>query len=293
MSRGWQELEQPAWRGGILFLGLALIWIAISIGWANISGNQSYLELKGLLQAKVFLVALAFTGRWLIFPQYRAKRYRTTIFGLTFICSMLFNSGRLSLLTTNWLTGLWLLGDWLIWSLILTAIGEFILALYRFWSLILPTTPERIYLLWQNCWSDLIRLGIWLALFWGWVYYYLASFYIIDTILYSYLFLALLLAGAISLYSIIQQKIYRWQVAELNILDRELATLIDWRAYDTADFSPILPRYQFLLLTRDYLTHFGKAFFSWPVFWIYACLGVFLLSLPYIFGIAVQVGSFK
>lgn len=266
----------------------------ISIGLYNSEGSGSYFEIKAILIFKILLTALIFGARYLLFIKYRWSRWLEWLFGITFLIAIGGQGIYVVKAGFQWSYVLLKILDAAVWGLFTAILLEPLLALFRHWYYLKKIDICQLGQLWKSVWLDIIEVGILMTLLAGLSYYYLTSFYLLDTFFYSYLLLAPLFLGGLGLYSIVQYKVNCWVGQEIDQLDQELGDCIQWQCYrDESDLNPKLISLQYLTIIRNYIVEIGRPRFPWKTGGIYLLFTGFILALPYIFGFAVEVGSFN
>jgi hypothetical protein len=290
----WKRICKLRFYKEIFAIGLVLLWSFISVGLRGFEGDKSYFGLNTIIKSKILLVAIIFLGRYLLFPQYRDRHWWKLYFSLTFL-------GIISAQIVNLISAkpdgfyfLLLATDVAVWSVLLACLFELVGAVFTNWYFF-PKLEFRVFhQLWPQFWDEEFKFGLFSTSILGLAYYYLVSFYLVDTVLYSYILFGFIWSTGIGLYSIFTAKLHRWIQPEINLIDQEIANYLDWPKFSgELEFYEKLPRYQYVLLTRDYLIKLKKPLVSVKILICYLLFGGFLLILPYIFGIVVEVSSFK
>jgi len=241
-----------------------------------------------LLKFKILFPAVAFMGR-LLFVQYRTRPINSWIFpvSLFIVGWSVFDK----LVTAQNLHYSLLIGtDIIIWSLIISDIIETLITVFRYWEGFSKVNYGVINEIWSKLSDDLFKLGIWLTVLLGLIFYYLVSFFLVDAILYSYLLLMPLLVIGAALYLLIFNKINTWIRDDLILIDGELSHQLDW---DQVKDDPALPQktlwFQYLSLIRNYLKELQRPVILVKSFLLYILGAVFILSLPYFFGRVIEL----
>lgn len=268
------------------FLLLVLFWLWVSLGLAvELKSNSAFLALKPALQTKVFLVALLFGGRYLFFPGERWRPFFRWAWGaiLVIIC------GVFLLHDLKWLNfslrAFFQLSDMAVWALVLAALLELVAALFRKWRRFNLNPPDFMSQ-WTDLRRDLKKLAFFTLFALTILYYYLVNLFLVDTFYYSYL--AILLFGACGavLYGIWYGKVVRWAEVEISQLDESALSLFKT---DESGVRDILPWYQYLVLTRNYLEKIKRPqmLLRCLVWYLIGC--AWLLAMPFVIGLAVPV----
>jgi hypothetical protein len=290
----WNELDYHPWQAAICCLVLTVLWMVLSIGLYYSEGSGSYFEIKAILIFKILLTALIFGARYLLFTQYRWSRWLGWLFGITFLIALGGQGVYVVKAGFHWSYVLLKIFDAAAWGLFIAMLLEPLLALFRHWYYLKKIDIWQSGQLWKSVWLEIIRLGVLMTLLAGLSYYYLTSFYLLDTLFYSYLLLVPLFSAGIGLYIIIQCKVNCWLRQELYQLDQEIGGYIQWQCYkDEADLNSQLISLEYLTLIRNYIAEISRPRFPWKAGGIYLLFIGFILALPYIFGFAVEVSSFK
>jgi small-conductance mechanosensitive channel len=150
--------------------------------------------------------------------------------------------------------------------------------------------PLSLRNLWQAFWRDCAKVGLFLTLLAATGYYYITSFFLIDTVLYSYLLLIPILTAVIMMYVVFTTKVRNWLRKVLEEVDREATGVLQWQRFKAEpEMIDLLPWYEYILLVRDYLVKLAKPVFYPSTIFYYILYCGFILSLPYILGIAIEV----
>jgi hypothetical protein len=290
----WKKICNFRFYKEIFAIALALLWSLISVGLHGFEGSKSCFRLNTIVESKVLLIAIIFLGRYLFFSQYRNRRLWKTFVILFFLGMVGAQTGRLIPSGSVGFYFCLLAADAAIWSVLMACLFELVGAVFKYWCLLPQVEFKGLYELWQRFWDETLKFGLFSTLAMSLAYYYLVSFYLVDTVLYSYILFGLILAVGIGLYSTLTAKLHGWTQQEINLIDQETGNYLGWQKFNEGlEFYEKLPRYQYLLLTRDYLTKLGKPVVSLKIVICYLLFGGFLLILPYVFGIVVEVNSFK
>jgi hypothetical protein len=289
----WADLDTQIWKAAICYLALTLSWALISIGLYGFEGNRSYFEIKAVLLFKIIFAAVIFLGRQLLFTKYRRQKWLGWLFAIFFMVTLGTQGESVLKAQLNWIYILLKIGDALVWGIFMAVFIESLGALFGFWRQTKKISVSFWGEFWQVAGQDIFSLGIWLTLLAGLGYYYVTSFYLIDTLFYSYLLLAPVLVMGLGLYIIIRTKVNSWFHEDINLLDQEIDTYLQWQSFEEPQFTQKLPRLEYLTLIRSYLIYKSNLKIPWKVWGGYLLFTVFILALPYIFGLVIEVGSFK
>ncbi|TCL61531.1 hypothetical protein EDC14_103336 [Hydrogenispora ethanolica] len=292
MGRIWERIENQVIYGAAFYIGIAIIWILVSIGLCKVEQIQQASELKAFLESKVLLVALVFLGRYLFFPHYRPSRGRGWIIFSGFF--LMFGAQAAKFMLVNgkvaWTFYLYVIADSFIWGYFLSSLAETFYLTWHHWQNHPRVAPTMFANLWQRFWSETLQTGFLLTVLLGLVYYYLVSFFVVDSLLYSYLLLVPLLGIATGLFWIVYEKARGWVDQDLFQLDQEIATYLSWQEWQAdLDFPERIPWIQYLFQIRNYLSDAKRPVISVTTLFCYLLFSGFILCLPYLFGIVVEV----
>jgi hypothetical protein len=293
-SSFWTDLDNHIGKAAIWCLGFTLIWMFISIGLHFFEGSQSYFELKAVLIFKLILVAVIYLGRYLLLAQYRRPGGLIWLFGIVFLLAASAQAG--SIIKAGFIFGYILLkaADALVWGIFVAILLENILGLFRFWHQPQKISASLLNQIWKSARQDIIALGILLTLLAGLLYYYLISFYLLDTLFYSYLLVVLVLLIGLGFYIMIHLRLHAQLQCDIGELDREIDSYLLWQGFkEDPDLHQKVLQLRYLTLIRNYLAQIGRPRFLWQIWGSYLLFSAFILILPYIFGLAVEVGSLK
>lgn len=251
--------------------------------------RSGYFEIGALLQFKIILPAVIFTGRFLFFNKYRVGPPNPWIFPLSLflaggsVFDKLFSAEKLSY-------GLLLTVDIIIWAFLIKEICETIRTIFRFWKS-LPKVNYAMFIdIWTKLGNDLLKLGLWLTSLLGLVFFYLVSFFMVDALLYSYLLLTPLIAIGLSLYLLIYLKIRAWVRSDLTIINGELVEQLNWsQVKDDPNLPQKVAWFQYLTLIRNYLKDLEKPALLIGLLLLYIGCSGLILSLPYFLGRVIEV----
>jgi hypothetical protein len=289
----WANLDNNINMAAIWCVALTLIWAFISIGLYCFEGSGSYFEIKKVLIFKFILVAVIFLGRYLLFTKYRHQERINFFLGICFFIAVGAQTDSFIKNGGNWLYILLKIADAFVWGIFAAVFFENIEGLFDFWRHPQKITGALFTYLHKKAKQNTIALGLLLTLLAGLLYYYLTSFYLIDTILYSYLLLAAVLFIGLGFYFAIRFRLIGWLQLDINLLDLEIDSYLQWRDLEDFSISQKLISLQYLTTIRSYLAQIGKPGFPWRVGGGYLIFSIFVLALPYIFGLAIPVGSIK
>jgi hypothetical protein len=290
----WEELDRHILKAAIWCLGATLCWALISVGLYCFEGSNSYFEIKAVLLFKIILAAAIFLSRYLLFAKYRRQKWLTWFFGISFLIAFSTQGGCIVKNDFNWVYIVFKIGDSLAWGIFTAALLENIAGLFNFWRFPPKVSGSSFHRLCQIVRQDTIALGVLLTLLAGLFYYYLISFYLLDTLLYSYLLLALVLLAGIGFYIINRIQLGNWLQLDIDRLDREIDGFLQWQDFKAdSELNQKMLWFEYLAAIRSYLIQMGRPGFPWQICGSYLLFSFFILALPYILGFAVEVGSFK
>lgn len=285
------KLSQPTLKLcsiGTFYLIIAFIWPRISLQINSFEGLRGYFDTKALLKFKILFPAVAFMGH-LLFAQYRTRPTISWLFPLSLFIvgwSVFDKLDKAINLHYSLLIG----ADIIIWSLVISDLIQTLTAIFRYWEGFVKVNYAVISEIWSKLSDDLFKLGIWLTVLLGLIFYYLVSFFLVDAILYSYLLLMPLLIIGAALYLLIFKKINTWIRDDLILIDGELSHQLDWEQVKN---DPALPQktvwFQYLSLIRNYLKELQKPVILLKSFLLYIFSAIFILSLPYFFGRVIEL----
>lgn len=285
----WRDLDAHIRKAGGYFLLLGLLWGFISSGLYFFEGSRSYFEIKAVWQFKIILVAVAFLGRYLLFSRYRDLKLMKWLFIVLFLVFTVM----VCTIKSYWFYRLLKVADALAWVLLITVCAETIGALFYSW-INLKISIAELPGLWNRLWQELTALGIFLTLLAGLAYYYLISFYLVDSLAYSYLLAVLVALTGAGLFLMMFSKVNAFLRRKLIDLDRELYPYMEW---DLVSEDPGLARkllaLEYLVLIRETVVKMCRPSIPLKVVGGYAACVGFILYLPYLFGLVIEVGSFK
>lgn len=288
MSLIWKKPARFFIKNKFIYLGLMFFWIAITCGQITWGVLPSWFWIRPILQSKILLVAIVFTGRNLFFPQHRYQR----IFGSIFF-AILALGVTLNFLGQQhvypWQGNCLIILDDVIWSLLAALTGEVIIALFKYWysfNLVEPVKWARLHKIISQ---ETSLLGIWLALILGCVYYYLINCYLLDALWYSRF-----LAGLLCLTGFVLQGIYivRRQALidqELMAIDCKLQSYLNWRIEPKGEQLKFFDKFHWLLEIRSYWQSLRRFQIPLGCLLLYGFLAIVLLTLPYIFKMVIEV----
>lgn len=290
----WADLDNNIRKAAVWCLAFTLIWALISIGLYCFEGSRSYFEIKTILMFKIILAAVIFLGRYLLFAKYRRQEWMNWFLGISFLIAISAQTDCFIKAGSNWAYILLKIADALVWGIFIAVLLENIEGLFNFWRHPQKIAGSLFNQLWKAAKQDTIALGLLLTLLAGLLYYYLTGFYLLDTLLYSYLLLALVLLTGLGFYIIIRLKLSGWLQLDINLLDQEIDNYLQWQDIkEDPELNQKLLWLKYLTIIRSYLIQIGRPSFPWRIWGSYLLFSIFILALPYVFGLAVQVGSFK
>lgn len=296
--RGWWlalREDRGGWMIPAVYLGFLLLWFLCSIELYKQEGPGSYFELNAVFISKFWLVALVFLCRQFLFPKSQWPVFFRRLLVLFLLVFFGLELTKILEYKATWLYGLCAAGDGICWSVALALFAVNPGMTYRFWILRQPSLidHETVRVRFQN---DLIKLGlVWSAAL-SLAYFYLVNFYLVDSVLYSWITAGINLFLNLIFFAQYCVKIRRWSLAEIRAIDAELQPYLDWRpacrdggAFVIAEFGAKL---NYLWLVRSYWERL-----KWPgvSLWVYpALLGLIALPFTYprIFGVVIEVSSF-
>ncbi len=299
----WTAVEANLVTAALWCIGFTLIWILISIGLYAVEGSKSYFEIHAVLYFKIILAAVIFLGRYLLFAQYRHEKWLGSMIGISFLFALGGQWNEFLKEGFQWYYGVLKGLDSILWGLYAGVCFENISGLFVFWLHASKKNGAELRQFLGTLRQDAVSLGIILTFLAGLVYYYLTSFYLLDTLFYSYLLFGLVIGTGLGFYGCAQIKINRWIHQDIALLDGEIDRYIQWQSmarpqdqggeYEVLDLESKLAWLQYLTLIRNYLIQMGRPRFPWQIWCSYLIFSGFILIIPYVFGLAVQVGSFK
>lgn len=290
MKQIFEGLDKRILRNGAICLLLMIIWSVFSISIGNFEKERTLFNPQTILQVKMLLVVIIFTGRYLLFPGYRLIDNRKWLYGATFLLITGINLAKI-LADFHWLYFILKSFDTFFWAFFGAAILEVIGGLFCDWGKITPEGLEQYHDLWRKAWRDIWCLGIWFTLLAMTAYYYLINFFIIDTLVYSYIFAIMVWILGNSLFAVVYGRLSSWVNHEIQQIDEEMMNYLNWVEMDQADLDRSLPLVQYLLMLRDYIYSFKKPVISIKTFLYYIIFGGCILVLPYIAGVVVEVSG--
>ncbi len=290
-------------KAALWCIGLTVIWALISLGLYAIEGSKSYFEIHAVLYFKIILAAVVFLSRYLLFGQYRQEKWLGPMIGISFLFALGGQWNEFLKEGFQWFYGLLKGLDSILWGLYLGLFLENISGLFSFWMHSSRKNGAELRQFLGTLRQDTVSLGIILTFLAGLAYYYLTSFYLLDTLFYSYLLFGLVIGAGLGFYGCAQIKINRWIHRDIASLDEEIDRYIQWQPlarcheqdgdYEVLDLDSRLAWLQYLTLIRNYLVQMGRPRFPWQIWCSYLIFSGCILIIPYVFGLAVQVGSFK
>ena len=275
--------------GFISLMLAALFWIMIAVQTDRFLGPRLYIGLKEAIVSRIWLIGLFFIGRYLLFPRIRNRNLLQWSFVLFFFLIIGLRITQTVHHTVNWLYFVLLFGDILFSSLFLAGLSETIGGVFQYWRLVSNDAIKVVDECRCELFHDVFKLGLLLMMFMCLAEYYLINFCLVDTGLYSYFLAVTVVAGGCSLYAVAFTKIRNLFQHEINEIDLKLASYLYEQSRDSRDLAEILPRYQFLLITRNYFNELKKPFVSIKVIIWYLLFCGFILVLPYLCGGIIEV----
>ncbi len=297
----WMDLEANFVKAALWCIGFTFIWALISIGLYAVEGSKSYFEIQAVLYFKIIFAAVIFLSRYLLFAQYRHQKWLSPMITISFLIALGGGWNELLKEGTRWFYIFFKVLDAFIWGLYSGLFLENMNGLFIFWVHLPKKNGAEFRQYFQTLRQETISLGIVLTFLVGLVYYYLTSFYLLDTLFYSYLLWMLVISIGLGFYCLAQIKLNRWIKQDIALLDLELDHYIQWQQMaralkqdeDYGNLSSKISWLQYLTLIRNYLIQMGRPKFPWQIWCSYLIFSASILIIPYVFGLAVQVGSFK
>ncbi len=288
MRKIWDKIDNQIQFGSGFFLVLALVWIFVTIGISGV--EKATQEIRAFLESKILLVALVFLGKYLFFPHYRNAQLLKWLFPAIFLLFIGCAAGKLMVKELQWFYYLLVIADIGLWAYFITEYLENIGLVIIRWNNLEIETPTMFLPLWQRLWSEILKAGFLITIGATLLYFYLVSSFLVDTIFYSYLLLVPLLTVALILYSGTFSKIQNWVGRELQLIDQEVSIYLRWPNFKgQTDVMIELAWAQYLFQVRNYLYIAKKPVFSVLTLLSYLFFAGFILALPYLFGIAIEV----
>lgn len=273
----------------VIYLLLAILWSVVTLKMNNYESQSGYFEINALMKFKIFLPMVVFLGRCLLFNEYRLGRKNPLVF-LMALFLVGWSAFEKLIDTTNVGYRLIIMTDILVWTFLIKETLETIRGMIGYWIDLPKTNYAMINEIWAKIEKDLIKLGIWLTLLMGLSFFYLVSFFIVDAIFYSYLFLIPLLGSGLFLYGLLHSKIKIWVRHDLVLIDSELVEQLNWEmTKDDPDLPQITAWFQYLTLVRNYLNQLQRPVLLLKLFLFYLGYSGLVLSLPYFFGRVIEV----
>lgn len=268
----------PVRKNITYFMGM-ILWLAVTAMLAAKEDPESFLRLRSLLFVKMSLAGIVFLGRELLFSNYRRPQWLIYLWGLGWLPLLgiqVFRSGVGSIILVTL--------DTMIWGMLLALSLEVLLALFVTWSRTPRMPMVEIRGIWEQCWREIVRLGLWMTLTESLGYFYLIHFYLVDVLLYRNLFLILMTGMGLGLFASLAFRINHWITEEIVAIDRQLDPLTQWwREIPAGAEAQGVSRCHQLLLIREYLLGFRWPRISFKSVFYYLLLLVWLYGLPYIF----------
>jgi hypothetical protein len=294
MKNFWAKLETHFLKTALWCLGLTLIWVLVSIGLYVKEGSKSYFEIQAVLYFKIILVAVIFLGRYLLFGQYRHEKWLGWFWGICFLLAL---GGQCSVFMSERATWFYIIlkvVDALIWGFFSALLLENAGGLFYFWLNITRKYGAEFRQLYRTLRQDTVSLGIILTFLAALIYYYLTSFYLLDTLFYSYLLWMFMVIIGLGFYTCVQIKLNRWIQQDIALLDLEIDHYIQWQSVkQDGEMNHKISWLHYLTLIRKYWAQMGRPKFPWQIWCSYLIFSSFILIIPYVFGLVIQVGSFK
>ena len=291
MAKIWRKIEDQSLFGGIFYLILAISWIFITINLGRIEKIQQSFEIQAFLQSKILLVAVVYLGWYLFFPHYRNLQRSKWLAG---ICTIMIIGAQFFKLylfeETAWNYYVLLILDAVLWSFFLSTLLQNILLVINFWLNLSNIDPSNISDLWRLFWKENMKIGFLTTILMSLAYYYLVSCFLVDSVIYSYVLLIPVIVFGIILYWTLFHKVQNWAVREIYQIDQELAAFISWKDWqDNSEFGEKASWIDYLFQLRNYFFNIKKPNISVITLLCYLLFIGFILLLPYLFGIAIEV----
>lgn len=273
----------------ITYLLLTILWSIVTLKMNDYESQNGYFEINALMQFKILLPVVVFWGRCLLFNEYRLGRKNPLVFLLT-LFSVVWSTFDKLIGETSVGYRLLIMADILVWAFLIKETLEALRGMIGYWIDLPKTNYAMINEIWAKIEKDLIKLGIWLTLLVGLSFFYLVSFFIVDALFYSYLFLIPLLGCGLFLYGLLHSKIKIWVRHDLVLIDSELVDQLNWEmAKDDPDLPQITAWFQYLTLIKNYLKQLQRPVLLLKLFLFYLGYSGLILSLPYFFGRVIEV----
>jgi hypothetical protein len=290
----WADIDVCIGKAAVCCLALTLIWVLISMGLYCLEGSRSYFEIKAVLLFKIIFTAVIFLGRYLLFAKHRRRELLKWLFCVVFLVAIGIQAEGILKTQPNWIYLLLKICDALVWAICITSLVEVLGGLFRFWNRFEKVSAAKMEQFWLVFKEEIIALGILLTLLAGLIYYYLTSFYLVDTLFYSYLLLVPVLVAGLGLYATIRAKVQGWLCQDISLLDQEIDTYLQWQHIQVEpEINQKILWLEYLTIIRRYLVQIRRPRFSLKIWSSYLIFSAFILILPYVFGLVVEVGSFK
>jgi hypothetical protein len=289
MEYFWNWRRQSLAKVGVCYSGLALLWIGVSIGLKAMEHTGCVFGLTAIIECKVLAVVLVWIGRFWLFPRGRLHPWAK---GWCLLGGLLLAGSGVIRVAQQFTGGYLMLAgtDTLLWAFLLTNLLETVAAVYyRCWSM---TAPRPAYLReqWGLFWAESLKLGLWLALLLGLLFFYLVSFYRFAVYSYSQMMTVFWIGVELFFYGIAAWRLTGGVRAEIVLLEREIAGYLGWRCEAAAELiSQRLPELQYLLLSRNYLVTLKQPVISGWAMVSHLILAGCLLGLPRLIGIVTKL----
>jgi hypothetical protein len=285
-----KALKSPLVRAGCGYVGLALLWIGVSLGLNRWEHTGCVFDLTAVIESKLLTVALIWLGRFGLFPRERLQARAKLWCGF---CGLLLAGFGMIRTGQAWTWGyLMLVGaDAALWAVGATFLLETLTSVYyRWWTMTAPRLAQ-LDRQWRLFWGESLKLGIWLALLLGLVFFYLVSFYRLDVYCYSQALTVGWATAILCFYGVAYRRLTGGVRAHFNLVEREIAGwLWGWPGEAAAEFNDqCLAVLQYLLLSRNYLKCRRRPALSGGALAGHLILAGFLLGLPQLIGIVLKV----
>jgi hypothetical protein len=289
MQRLGKWRQQSLAKVGFGYAGLALLWLGVSGGLKVMEQTGCVFDLPAIIKCKVLTIALVWIGRFGWFPRRRLRPGAKL--GCGFLGLLLAGPGMIRV-TQQFTWVYWMLvgADTLIWAGLLTVLLETLIAVYYRRGMMTAPHPSQISEQWRLFWTESLKLGLWLALLLGLIFFYLVSFYRFEVYFYSRMMTAVWIGAELLFYGLAAWRLTSEVQTKIALLEREISGYLGWRHEETAELiSQWLPVLQYLVLSRNYLISLKRPMISvWTVSGYLALIG-FLLGLPQLIGSVIKV----
>jgi hypothetical protein len=281
--------QQSLVKAGFGYAGLALLWLGVSSGLKGMEQTGGVFDLAAIIKCKVLTIALVWIGRFWWFPQGRLRPGAKL--GCGFLGLLLAGSGMIRVTRQfTWSYGMLVGADTFLWTGLLTFLLETLIAVYYRRGMMTAPHPSQISEQWRLFWTESLKLGLWLALLLGLIFFYLVSFYRFEVYFYSRMMTAVWIGAELLFYGLAAWRLTSEVQAKIALLEREIFSYLGWRHEGTAELiNQCFPVLQYLMLSRNYLISLKRPMISaWTISGYLALIG-FLLGLPQLIGSVIKV----